>query len=194
MVRVSEVLTAGCVADAVDTASPRWQRFTLLDFAIFVLCYAYAAEGALRQQSETAGYLDSPWVQRLTTTDVVLQTLAAGSVSASIFVLAAQYVLRRRRTGLSLGEVQWLMPAIVCLLTVAMLSKSGSGEWNLCVLGCAVVAVSTLALAAPFYLAYRLIAGWEHRTCRWTDVFGPLASISAGVLVVYDVVAHPLVI
>src|SRR5688500_6333998 len=89
-----------------------WMRFTLLDLLIFVMGFAAGSSQAIIED-RSQRRIPPPWGVRSTSVDLVVQILIFGSAMSGPIVLITQWLVRKRRVGLTSGEWLWLaLPSI----------------------------------------------------------------------------------
>jgi hypothetical protein len=179
--------SAPCNPTPPTAAMLKWQRLTILDLLLLMLSYSVAGSLCTWNYDESVTYnAGTAWAYHTTRMELLLWIVISGNNLSSVFILTTQYVFRRRRKWLSAGEWLWLLPTAL-FLTVFVTSDAlvlllSSGVLVLC---------SGLAIVC---LILRACGDWGMATCRWTDVFGSLTCLSTGVLVVHDLVVHPVII
>jgi hypothetical protein len=152
----------------------KWQRLTILDFLLLMFSYA-AAGGFLGGSARVESFL---------------LIVVTGNNLAAFVVLPTQYVFRHRRSRLSWGELLWLcLPVFFAFVCVSSQLCPSIVWYALLMLVAGISSLWALVL-----ICRRLMGDWGSVTCRWTDVFGSVACLSAGIALLYDAIADPVVI
>jgi hypothetical protein len=163
----------------------KWQKLTILDFLLLMFSYAVAGSiwggGSLHAEKQSGVSAQ---------VELFLWIVVAGNNLAAFVVLPVQYVFRHRRSRLSGGELLWFCPVASSLLVCLGSELVPSIAWIACLL----LILGSCSCVALLLICRRWIGDWGTATCHWTDVFGSVACLSVGILAVYDVVAHPVVI
>ena len=172
----------------------KWQRLTILDFMLLSVANALAGgscSGLYGTMASSGGACEG--ATYYTMTDVFFNIVVLGNVYACPIILATQYVFRRRRTWLGVGEWLWLCPFSLGASSIAIADLWPHAELlGLLFFDLAIIFISSLLGLAC--IAARLFGSWQWAPCRWTDVFGAFACLSMGLWCLYESIVHPLVI
>jgi hypothetical protein len=172
----------------------KWQRLTILDLMLLTVAYALAGGTCSGQYGTLASSGDvGRGATYFTMTDVFFNIVVLGNVYACPIILATQYVFRRRRTWLGVGEWLWLCPTCLWAAWIAIASLQPDGE-VLTLLSLTLVIIFNSSCLSLACIAARLFGSWEWAPCRWTDMFGALACLSTGLWCLRESIVRPLVI
>ncbi len=175
-----------------------WKHFTLLDLLLLFPGYAlgFALVRWMEVSSQQSVQVPQPWPADAMLIELLLAGFCLGSVFVGPIVLGSHYVWRGRRTRMSMGEWLWLAPggAYLCFGGIANLWPVMFGHpipiWFMLL----VLTQFVASLVAGQLLFMRLVGYRENATCLWTDCFGCVACILAGVLMAYTLIVDPLYI
>jgi hypothetical protein len=162
----------------------RWRRLTILDILCLFPSFAMGAATVryLMEHPSPKLWDPRPWPMDAGSGGLLFVGLVLGSVYAAPVSLAVQFVFRRRRVWLSVGECLWIEPFLLCfvtLLTSCILPESPT--W-------AIFAISwqfTFSIIAFMVLAFILTDLWMGVACFWTEIFGCVSCTLMGVLIIY---------
>jgi hypothetical protein len=157
----------------------KWKKLTIMD--LLLLMVAYAVAGGVMSANEHHFHIHN-W-SRL---EVFFSIILGGNSTSVAVVLPAQYLVRRRRTRLSEGELLWVVEFVVASLGAAMVSVSPVASW--CLLFVFILICPLLGLVC---LYFRLLGKWGWTTCRWTDIFGCSNCVCNAIYLICGFVAHP---
>lgn len=174
-----------------STDEERWQRFTLLDVLLLFPAYAIGAAAARQWKicSSQTPQNPPPWPAQVGNVELALVGVVLGSVLAGWVILSGHWIVRHRRTHLSVGEWLWLSPVVleVAGVTGSSLTR-GTPVWFMFFAG---------GLAVCAILGILVICCWTAGVrgrvpCPWTDVFGSVACVLAAAMVAYSVIVDPI--
>jgi hypothetical protein len=161
-----------------------WKRFTLLDVCAFILALGIGMKLAPSFHSQ-----GSPPVLPQSTAEWAAMALITGSAIAGPLTLGAQWLIKGRRTSLSMGEWLWLTPSVCYSILIPLSQMSPSPTWLVPVL---LVHCGNLACSVHLLIIEpvgRLRYSWSPRRappCLWSDKLGALVSGAIGVYVLAD--------
>jgi hypothetical protein len=174
----------------------RWRRLTILDILCLFPPFALGA-GAVRylheHASSSAGNAN-PWPTNASVFGMAFVALVLGSVLSGPVSLAVQFVFRRRRKRLSLGEWFWLEPVLLYSATWAI-SNVGTPSLSWLAIALVMQLLFSITAFAMFALFASCSFGMDDEVdFRWTDVLGCISCGSFGMMTLYLLAAEPVII
>jgi hypothetical protein len=167
-----------------------WRSFSFVDGVLMVASVS-AVCGLLRLQqiSERARPLVArEWPGDATLVELVVASICFGVACAGPFVIAAQFLIRGRLSGLSLGEWLWTVPLI--LYVTGIISNRAAIHISD---HAALLTASICALLQWFASLISILAFFAPRSVSlWSDRVGCFACVLAGSYLAYNIIAHPL--
>jgi hypothetical protein len=158
----------------------KWQKLTILD--LLLLMFAYAVSGSI-WSSEHARIGENGLIYARA--EAMLWIVVLGNNLASLVILSAQYAFRHRRTQLSGGELLWCFSTLFLTVIILFPKVWPSLVWRMLWLLIPWLLLSSCSALA--LVCHRLKGKWGGATCHWTDAFGSVACLMAGMLLLYDI-------
>jgi hypothetical protein len=129
------------------------------------------------------------WPGDATLVELIVASITFGVACAGPFVIATQFLIRGRSSGLSLGEWLWTVPLALYLTAVISTRAAIQISDHLTLLAASVCAmllwvassISILAFFAP-----------RSASSHWSDRMGCFACLIAGLYLAFNLFAHPI--
>jgi hypothetical protein len=154
----------------------KWQKLTILD--LLLLMFAYAVSGSIWSSGHPRVGVDRVIYAQA---EVMLWIVVSGNSLACLAILPTQYVFRHRRTRPSGGELLWFFSTVLVALPIIV-----SNVWPSLDRYFALSPLLFLSSCSALLLVCRRLMGkWGAASCHWTDAFGSVACLSAGILLLY---------
>jgi hypothetical protein len=128
------------------------------------------------------------WPASISTIELAVVALVAGIAVAGPIVLLTRFLLFDRTAVLSAGEWCWLVPTALYLAGLILTNIAISVSDYLALL----VVFACVALQSIASIVSLLVMVAPRPISSWSNTTGALSCISAGVLVAYNLIAHPL--
>ena len=128
------------------------------------------------------------WPGDATLVDLIVASVSFGVAFAGPFVIATQFLIRGRLSGLSLGEWLWTVP--LTLYVTALISARAAIHISD---HAALLTASICALLQWLASLISILAFFAPRSVsHWSDRIGCFACMLAGPYLAYNILAHPL--
>ena len=168
----------------------RWRRLTILDMLCLFPSFGLGAATVryLMDHPTPDPVNPRPWPMDASLFSLTFVALVLGSVYAAPLSLAIQFIFRRRRAWLSIGEWLWLEPLFLYGFTYTA-SNIGRPTPVWFFLAIAIqFASSTLAFGMLGIYSARL---WKGEENHWTDFLGCIACVFFGIMLIYLETMYP---